>query len=395
MLCPAFDGLSIFSKTRPHSTISLTSQSDCIRSFIVVRSLSLALVALAMLPVVSFAADIVPLKGLDPVELSAGKEVAGKDSITAKAGRFTYQFANEANKSTFLAAPEKYGIQFGGACMKMGPLSGYGSPERWDVYDGRIYLFASESCRNAFRADQKKFIDTVDETPKGTDAQKKTGAELMAKAVAAAGGEKRLKELKTYQVKTKLTQPLRDGKSFVYHRTFAASFKDPTAAEWESYDNVKYGWVYSPKVAYRTSSKEWEEVDTQVRDFMAREVARKPLWLLVAWLNGSVQAITLGKDTIGDTPIEQVSVSLNGATTTLNIDPKTGSILSSAYRGRAAVGISNVVRIYSDFKVVNGVTVPFTVNTKIDGKLVEGVTKAEIESITIDEAIPADLIKKP
>lgn len=358
-----------------------------------VRSLSLVLVAWAILPSLSFAADILPLKGLDPVELSAGKEVAGKDSITAKAGRFTYQFASEANKATFLAAPEKYGIQFGGACMKMGPLSGYGSPERWDVYDGRIYLFASESCRNAFRADQKKFIDTVDEMPKGTDAQKKAGAELMAKAIAAAGGEKRLKELKTYQVKTKLTQPLRDGKTFVYHRTFVASFKDPIAAEWEAYDNVKYGWVYSPKVAYRTSTKEWEEVDTQVREFMAREVARKPLWLLIAWLNGKATAVSRGTNEDGS--VERVAVFLDGATTILGLNAKTGEIVSAAYRGRAGVGIAAVENHYSNIKVVNGVNVPYTVKTKIDGKLVEGGTTAEIESITIDEAIPADLIKKP
>jgi YHS domain-containing protein len=359
----------------------------------VVRSLPAALAAFAFLPLPSFAADILPLKGLDPVELTGGKEVGGKDSITAKAGRFTYHFASEANKATFLASPEKYGIQFGGACMKMGPLSGYGSPERWDVYDGRIYLFASESCRNTFRADQKKFIDTADEAPKATDVSEKTGAALMAKAVAAAGGEKRLKELNTWQVKTKLTQPLRDGKTFVYHRTFVASFKDPTAAEWESYDNVKYGWVYSPNLAYRTSSKEWEEVGAQVREFMAREVARKPLWLLAAWLNGKATAVSRG--TNDDGSVERVAVFLDGATTTLGIDAKTGVIVSTAYRGRAGAGIADVEHHYSDFKAVNGVTVPYVVKTKVDGKLVEGGTKAEIESITIDKAIPADLIKKP
>ena len=332
-----------------------------------------------------------PLKGLDPVSLIAGKDEQGDAAITATHGRFTYRFANATNKATFLAAPEKYAIQYGGACMKMGPLSGYGSADRWDVYEGRIYLFASEGCRTGFRANPKNFIDTSDDEPTGTDVQRKAGAALMAKAVAATGGEERLKSLKTYQVKTKLTQPLRDGKTFVYHRTFVASTKDRTAAEWESYDDVKYGWVVSPMAAFRTSKAGWETVDKQVHDFMARDVTRKPLLLLIDWVNGRAKAIAAGK---ADDGTERVAVSVDGATSTLGLDAS-GRVVSTAYRGRAAAGIADIERLFSDFKAVNGITLTYTVKTKIDGKLSEGGTKAEIESITIDEPIPAGLIAKP
>src|SRR5262245_46556699 len=100
------------------------------------------------------------LKGLDPVELVAGREVPGQAELTTVRGLFRYQFANPANKAAFEKEPERYAVQFGGVCMKMGPLSGQGSPDRFFVHDKRIYLFASESCRNAFKAAPEKFIDT-------------------------------------------------------------------------------------------------------------------------------------------------------------------------------------------------------------------------------------------
>lgn len=334
------------------------------------------------------------LDGHDPVSLCLGKQQAGDPNLTATAGRFTYRFATEESRKKFLAAPEQYGIQFGGACMKMGPLSGYGSPSRWDVHDGRIYLFASEGCRNAFRADPKKFIDQPDAEPQGTDAQLKRGAELMARAVQAVGGESRIKELKTFQVRTKLTQPPRDGKTFTYYRTFSASLPEWTAAEWESYDNARYGWVSSPGDSFRTSAKNWEKVDDQVRQFMARDVARKPLWLLAAWTAGKAKAVALEPVKEGERTIERVAVSMNGATTTLGIDPQDGAILSVSHRGRASAGIADIERRFSDFKVVKGVSVPFRVETSINGKRVEGGTKAEIEAVLIDEPIPAGTFRQ-
>ena len=92
------------------------------------------------------------LKGLDPIALAEGKEVPGKALIGATYGLFEYQFASEENRKEFLKDPEGHGVQFGGACGKMGPFSGMGSPERYFVHAGKIYLFASEGCRDGFKS---------------------------------------------------------------------------------------------------------------------------------------------------------------------------------------------------------------------------------------------------
>ena len=86
---------------------------------------------------------------LDPVALIGGQETAGKDDLSIERGRFRYKFADATNKSTFEKDPERYEIQLGGSCA-MGPLNHAGQTELHAVHDGKIYLFASESCRRTF-----------------------------------------------------------------------------------------------------------------------------------------------------------------------------------------------------------------------------------------------------
>jgi hypothetical protein len=64
------------------------------------------------------------LRGLDPVELCGGHEVAGDPARVATHGGHAYAFASEANRAAFTADPERYAIQWGGACARWGPSPG-------------------------------------------------------------------------------------------------------------------------------------------------------------------------------------------------------------------------------------------------------------------------------
>src|SRR5688572_24275896 len=97
---------------------------------------SLLILALALSPIAFAGPEIVTaLSGFDPVVLTQGTETKGKEELQTTRGRYRYLFANAENKKKFEAAPGQYGIQFDGYCMKMGPLSGRGSPDRWFVAD--------------------------------------------------------------------------------------------------------------------------------------------------------------------------------------------------------------------------------------------------------------------
>ena len=60
------------------------------------------------------------LDGIDPVLLIQGHEVAGKPELKVIRGRFEYLFATADTKAIFEREPEKYEIQLGGLCARMG-----------------------------------------------------------------------------------------------------------------------------------------------------------------------------------------------------------------------------------------------------------------------------------
>jgi YHS domain-containing protein len=95
------------------------------------------------------------LAGFDPVLLVQGKEEKGRAELTVERGRYRYAFASEANRDRFLADPAAFEIQHDGACAAMastGAPAGTGDPDRYLVREGRIYIFASDACRESFRA---------------------------------------------------------------------------------------------------------------------------------------------------------------------------------------------------------------------------------------------------
>jgi putative intracellular protease/amidase/YHS domain-containing protein len=101
------------------------------------------------------------LGGRDPVLLTEGREVAGEQALEVTHGRYRYRFASAETKGRFLADPARYSIQLDGACAFMatsGAEPGSGDPARYHVHDGRIYIFASENCRNSFKAAPTRYL---------------------------------------------------------------------------------------------------------------------------------------------------------------------------------------------------------------------------------------------
>ncbi|HNU08380.1 MAG TPA: MFS transporter, partial [Pyrinomonadaceae bacterium] len=62
----------------------------------------------------------------------------------------------------------------------------------------RVFLFASDSCRDNFVADPEKFIEGDDPKPVATDAQLQRGGQIMDAVVAFCGGPDNVRALRTY-----------------------------------------------------------------------------------------------------------------------------------------------------------------------------------------------------
>jgi YHS domain-containing protein len=98
---------------------------------------------------------VVPLTGLDPVMLVQGKELKGKAEFSVTRGQFNYWFANTENKATFEKDPARYEIQGDGSCAVVPDAKA--DPDRYIVYKGRIYIFATSDCVEEFKASPDSF----------------------------------------------------------------------------------------------------------------------------------------------------------------------------------------------------------------------------------------------
>lgn len=362
------------------------------------KSLSILLIILCF----SFAAFaqtsdqvVTVLKGLDPVELVNGQEVPGKETLSVVRTRYRYLFASEANKKAFEKSPSEYQIQFGGGCGQMGSLSGAGNPDRFYVFNKRIYIFASESCRNSFKKAPENHLENPDAAPTGTAAEKKRGQELLQLALKGLGGAAKVDAVKTYQAKIKLGYKQGD-KVSEYPQTVTIVFPGRYRDEY-NWGSSQTGDVLLPEGALSLTTKNagtdtWQR-EEPVKAALERALYRQPLAILKARREKGFVAIAAGKSKTGETEIELLKVGFKGATSTLGIDPKTGRVLQVAYRDRKGA-FGDLVKTFSDFREVDGLMLPFGIAESFNGKSVTS-PMTSVESIAINSKLDPQLFRTP
>ena len=83
------------------------------------------------------------LQGHDVVAyFTLGKQVEGDPAISHDWNGATWLFSTEGHKAAFVDDPEAYAPAFGGHCAVAGSMGMQlpGSPKRWRIDDGRLYI---------------------------------------------------------------------------------------------------------------------------------------------------------------------------------------------------------------------------------------------------------------
>ena len=126
-----------------------------------------------------------------------------------------------------------------------------------------------------------------------------------------------------------------------------------------------------------------------------KELNHELIVLLRARTKSEFKAWAAGNGKVGDTSVERLEVELPGFTTVLGIDPATGRVLSQTYHGRGPGGVVGDIAInYSDFRPVEGLSLPFKLNATFDGQPFPALS-ATVEAATINGEVDANSFKKP
>lgn len=303
---------------------------------------------------------------VDAVELVLGREVVGKVDLSAKHGRYEYLFSTQANRDAFLKTPEKFEIQLGGACARMGPLSGAGSSDLFAVHEGKIYLFASEQCRKRFMSAPNELLESPDPPVEADAAARKRGRELLDLAVKGVGGEAALNKLASYRAEAGSTTKQGDT-TYVNKKAWTVRFPSDFRMD-DDWNDARWATVAIQGDAFFAADEVWT-MHPQQREALEREFRRKPLVILRSRSRDDFVAAAVGAGKVNDRAVEFVAVSFGGATTKLAVDLESGRIHSAAFKGRGpTMALGDVERTYADFQTAEGLEYPTSFTAAFNGK---------------------------
>lgn len=315
-------------------------------------------------------ADAAALNGLDPVLLTRGEEKAGLENFSAKRGDYSYRFSSSETLAEFQRSPDRYEIQMDGACARMGAASGAGSPQRWAVYDGRIYIFASDSCKRGFLTNPAGHLELV-ERPRPSDAKAMRWLEDAAKA----HGLPAKSVWSAYE--ERFSRKVADGTAI--HTLQVRRQEEAGALELTMLvDYPKWG-VYGDRVTaagagvYLDRGKEFPHRPSQQAATL-RQLSQHPVVILAARKLPGFQA-WMERAPASQTQFETVGVFYGGGVTRLKIDRKTKRVAGILFQGRGPQSIVGTVEdTYADYRSADGgsLLVPFERKSTFNGAAWDG-----------------------
>ena len=326
--------------------------------------------------------------------IDRAEEREGSADIALTHGRFTYWFANEGNKTSFSTSPDKYEIQLGGACARMGPLSGGGTPRLFAMHDDRVYIFASEQCRAAFVRAPAQFIDPGDPPLQATDESRAHGRALLGSAVDAIACLAFIDTITTYR---EVLAQDRESGGQTYKVTETVTLMCPSRIRSETcWNDSCWGFAADEHRGWSIDSEGVAPLHASQRQALMRDDGRHIISILqnrdadgvMVFGRGEKRIITVPGE--GDFEVELVSVHRDGATTVLGLD-NAGRARLMSYRGRGPnATMGTVEHIYSRFHDVGGLKLPQRVDVTFNGESVKEESGVYAEQVVND---PEDLEK--
>jgi zinc protease len=229
-----------------------------------------------------------------------------------------------------------------------------------------------------------------DESAKPT-ASNEEGKSLAAKVVAAMGGDAKLSAIKAVKAELTLTQKTPQG-DFPMQVETVVVYPDHLHAEMQT-PNGTVNLVATPDAAFMAVPGQG------TRDFPAsqkaetlEQIKRDPIFIASHWKDANVFFRAGGTEKVGDTDTRIVDVNAAGTAIRWFVDPQTGHILKETYRtlsqGQPVQGETDL----EDWKLVNGLNVPFVRRNKQNG---QDSSTSEYTALEFNPAVDPKLFEKP
>jgi len=329
---------------------------------------------------------------IDPVALIEGREVTGKVELAAEHAGFRYLFADRGNLETFQADPERYAVQLGGSCGRMGPLSGPGSTDRYLVHEGKLFIFGSDNCRETFQRDPRAVGFGDEPAPKPSPEEARLGLAWMYRALAAHGGHEAIDELVGIHREREIIVD-RGGKPS--HQRFTETHVFPDKYRVTSqYDDWTSVMVDDGSTGWFGGTEGRREMIPLQRKALVERFARDPLMILRARKRPDFRTAAIGEGKAGPVAVDLLRVSYAGMVSVLALNKESGRIASIRFRGRGPGAIyGEVERFFSDYRTYEDVLVPQTVSGTWNGEPMPSWSRTW--TVTVNKLTDPDTFARP
>lgn len=299
------------------------------------------------------------LNGNDPIDLLNGTEIRGFDQFQVDYLRFKYLFSSPENRDKFMADPEKYAVQDGGACGKMGVLTGKGAPHRYAVIRDRIYLFASDGCRSGVVANPEPYFKKRPTYPDASAKSKLHGRKLFSQ-LRGAHGLKSGASVPAVSTTTE-TPYVSNGKNLVWIEGTTFLNLNSLSLWWGNKSNPGFYAVHNGQAIEGTYAEHYSMSPSETRALVA-SFLRQPLGVL-ACPESAVHSVIVNEDSksVG------LILTYQSITTEVFLNSKTGLVDFVRFTDNVSGPIQTAEIRFSEYKRVAGVLLPQATETRVDG----------------------------
>ena len=216
------------------------------------------------------------------------------------------------------------------------------------------------------------------------------GKALVAKVVAAMGGEAKLAAIKSLKAKLTVTQktpqgdlPMQTESVIVYPDHLHAEIQAPQGT---------MTIVVTPASAFLSSGAETEPMPAERKAEALEQIKRDPIFIASHWNDPTFVFQANGTERIGDVEARIVDVNAAGAAIRWYVDQQNGHIMRETYKTLGQQGPAQGETQMENWKTIDGVTVPMLRRNKQNG---QDSSTAEYSTIEFNPSVDAKIFEKP
>ena len=222
--------------------------------------------------------------------------------------------------------------------------------------------------------------------PSQDDASNK-GREILAKTVIAMGGSEKLVSIENFRVRTEgVLFPPQSGTEIKLSLTETIAFPNKTKQVFDMPQGRRIQVLNDQDSWFKIGKELGDLTDSQIRE-MKRGLFRVTINLLKKLDDEELRVEYISEEMLAGKTNHVIRIKdLTGDFIDLYIDATNHLVQKKTYRGASEVGLAILEETYSDFRKIQGITIPFETVVRANGKkfIENSVIEAEF-NIKLDQ----------